>query len=71
VAEGATIRGSVVLPKAVVGRGTLVADSVLGVGARLGEGVRAVEGTVVGDEVDVPDGTTLTGWRLPDPSDAR
>jgi mannose-1-phosphate guanylyltransferase len=71
VAEGATVRGSVLLPKAVVGRGAVVADSVLGAGARLGERARLADGSAVGDEVDVPDGMTLSGGRVPDPADAR
>ena len=77
VAEGATVRGSVLLPKAVVGRNAEVVDSVVGAGAHLEEGARVLAGSAVGDEVEVAGGTTLAAERLPDgerrpdPADAR
>lgn len=68
VASGAVVEGSVLLPGVKVGVGAVVQDSIVGPGATIGVNARVEGGSVVGDAVEVPEGATLAGARVPEPS---
>jgi mannose-1-phosphate guanylyltransferase len=66
IGPGAVVSSSVVLAGAVVGAGARVQDSIIGARARVGAGAALAGGTVLGDDAVVPDGTLLTGARIPE-----
>lgn len=68
VAAGAVVRDSVLLPGSSVAAGARVEGSVLGAGAVVGPGAVVTGLSVVGDDAEVPAGSTLDGVRLPDGS---
>jgi mannose-1-phosphate guanylyltransferase len=69
VEAGAEVSGSVIGEGARVAAGARVADSVIGPGATVGEGCFLTEGCVIGDDVDVPAGTSLAHGLMPEPVD--
>jgi mannose-1-phosphate guanylyltransferase len=69
VADGAEVDGSVIGEGATVGAGSLVADSVIGPRATVGERCSLRAGTLVGDDVEVPDGTEIANGLMPEPED--
>jgi len=66
IGAGAIVSHSVVFAGAHVGPGALVQDAIIGARAHVGAGAVLDGGTVVGDDVAVPDGTRLTGARIPE-----
>jgi mannose-1-phosphate guanylyltransferase len=68
VEDGAAVRGSVIFPGAVVRAGAVVEDSIVGPRATIGVGARVIDGSVVGDDVTIDDGATLTAARVPEPA---
>jgi mannose-1-phosphate guanylyltransferase len=68
VAAGAVVRDSVLLPGATVAAGARVEGSMLGAGAVVGPGAVVTGLSVVGNDAEVPAGSTLDGVRLPDDS---
>jgi mannose-1-phosphate guanylyltransferase len=67
VDPGGQVHGSVLFPGAVVRPGAMVRDSVVGPRAVVGEGAVVEAGSVLGDDVIVPDGAQLSGARVPEP----
>lgn len=67
IAAGAGVERSVLMPGAVVGAGATVADSIVGPRAVVGPGARLVGGSILGDDVELPEGAVLDGGRLPEP----
>jgi mannose-1-phosphate guanylyltransferase len=65
VADGAVVEGSVLLPGARVGAGAVVRGSVLGARARVGAGATLDGDVVLGDDVEVAEGASLAGVRVP------
>jgi mannose-1-phosphate guanylyltransferase len=63
VAPGASLRGSVVLGGARIGRGARIAASVVGPGAEVGEGA-SLDGCVIGPDADVAAGSVLSEARV-------
>jgi mannose-1-phosphate guanylyltransferase len=68
IQAGAKVEGSVVLPGATIGRDALVRDAVVGAGSTIGRSCVVESGSVVGFDVDVPEGSHLAGARVPDGS---
>jgi len=66
IAAGAIVSRSVLLAGAAVGEGALVRDAIIGARAQVGAGALLDGGTVVGDDVVVPDGAQLSGVRIPE-----
>jgi mannose-1-phosphate guanylyltransferase len=66
VEAGAVVRHSVVLPGSRIGRDALVDGSIIGARSHVGASVRLTGLSVVGDDVDLPEGTILDGARVPD-----
>ncbi|MGZ4708296.1 MAG: sugar phosphate nucleotidyltransferase [Acidimicrobiales bacterium] len=66
VEAGAVVRHSVVLPSSRVASGALVDGSIVGARSTVGPSARLTGLTVIGDDVDLPGGTTLDGARVPD-----
>lgn len=65
IGKDAAVASSVLWEGVVVGEGSSVANSVIGRRARLGKGVRAVDGCMLSDDVVVADGAQLPpGLRL-------
>ena len=54
------------LAGAVIGEGARIQDAIIGARAHVGAGASLDGGTVLGDEAVVPDGTQLTGARIPE-----
>jgi mannose-1-phosphate guanylyltransferase len=67
VAAGAEVERSVLLPGAVVAAGARVADSIVGPRAVVGTEARLIGGSILGDDVELPEGAVLDGGRLPEP----
>jgi mannose-1-phosphate guanylyltransferase len=65
VGEGAVVRDSLLLDGAAVGARAEVRCSIVGKGATIGDGASLDEMTVVGDGVEVPAGSVLSGQRIP------
>jgi ADP-glucose pyrophosphorylase len=59
------VADSVLLPGAVVGKGAVVDHSILGRGARVGDGAEVTGVSVLGDDYVVEPGAHLDGARLP------
>jgi mannose-1-phosphate guanylyltransferase len=68
IQAGAKVEGSVVLPGATIGRDALVRDAVVGARSTIGGSCVVESGSVVGFDVAVPEGSHLTGARVPDGS---
>jgi mannose-1-phosphate guanylyltransferase len=68
VASGAVVSEAVVLRGASIGPGAVVRDAIIGARAVVGAGATVVAGSVVGDNVSVPDGAYLSGTRIPEES---
>ncbi|MEQ1788401.1 MAG: NDP-sugar synthase, partial [Acidimicrobiales bacterium] len=68
IGDGAIVSGSVVFAGADIGAGALVRDAIIGARSRVGAGAVLEEGTVVGDDVVVPNGAHLIGVRIPEES---
>jgi len=66
IGPGAVVRDSVVLPGSRIGAGAVIDGSVVGARSRIGGSARLTDLTVVGDDVEVPDGASLEGARVPD-----
>jgi mannose-1-phosphate guanylyltransferase len=66
IGAGAVVSSSVVLAGAVIGPGARIHDAIIGARAHVGAGASLDGGTVLGDEAVVPDGTQLTGARIPE-----
>jgi mannose-1-phosphate guanylyltransferase len=66
IGAGAVVSSSVVLAGAVIGPGARIHDAIIGARAHVGAGAALDGGTVLGDEAVVPDGTQLTGARIPE-----
>jgi mannose-1-phosphate guanylyltransferase len=66
IGAGALVSSSVVLAGAVIGPGARIHDAIIGARAHVGAGASLDGGTVLGDEAVVPDGTQLTGARIPE-----
>lgn len=66
VADGAKVERSVLLPGAQIGPGARVVASLVGAGARIERGADLDELCVIGDAVEVADGSVLRGRRVPD-----
>lgn len=66
IESGAIVSRSVVLADAVVGGGALVSDAIIGARARVGGGAMLDGGTVVGDDVVIPEGARLSRVRIPE-----
>jgi len=67
VASGATVQDSVVMGGVAIGSGSTVHHSIVATGSIVGDGAALSELSVIGNDVDVPAGATLTGDRLPGP----
>lgn len=65
VERRAAVRGSVLLPGAVVGQGAVVRDTIIGPRAVVEEGAVVDGGSVIGDDVVIPAGARLSGIRAP------
>ena len=65
VEPGAVVEASAVHAGAVIGAGALVRDSVVGSGASIGARARVSGGTLVGEDVQIAEGATLAGVRVP------
>jgi NDP-sugar pyrophosphorylase family protein len=65
VERGAHVENSVLLPGARVGVGAQVVGSILGHDCVVGAGCELSPVTVVGDDVEVPEGTRLADARVP------
>lgn len=68
IGAGAVVERSVVLDGAVVGDDATIRASVVGWRARVGAAAVVVDGSVLGCEVEVPDGEHLDGRRIPAPA---
>jgi len=66
VEQGAVVRDSALLPGAVIGRGAVVESTIVGAGSVVGAGARLSGLSVIGDDIEIEDGTELDGARLPD-----
>ncbi len=67
VASGSTVRRSLVMAGASIGRDAVLDGTIVGVGACIGEGA-SLDNCVIGDAVDVPPGDALAGARVPEPA---
>lgn len=68
IADGAVVSDAVVFAGARIGPGALVQDAIIGARAQVGAGAVVDGGSVVGDEVRVPEGARLTGVLIPEES---
>jgi mannose-1-phosphate guanylyltransferase len=66
VEAGAEVVGSVLLPGAVIRSGATVRDAVIGPRAVVGRGASVTAGSMLGDDVVVPEGAQLSGARIPE-----
>jgi mannose-1-phosphate guanylyltransferase len=66
VRAGAVVRHSVLLPDVLVASGAVVEGSIIGARSRVGASARLTGLTVVGNDVDLAEGLTLDGARVPD-----
>ena len=69
VGRNARIDGSVLFARAVVGNGATVTDSIVGASAVVGAAATVVGRSVLGNDVEVDGGATLSGVVLPPPDD--
>jgi len=69
IAERALVTGSLVAEGATIGSGAKVTDALVGAGASIGADVQLGPLSVVGDDVHVPAGSSLSAaQRIPDPA---
>ncbi len=72
VADGARIERSVVLEGALIGAASVVSDSIIGPGARIGPNAVLSDQTIVGASADVPPHSRISGGRVqPGPREDR
>jgi len=69
IEAGAGVTGSVIGEGARIATGARVAASVVGPGATIGERCSVTDGSVIGDDVEVPAGTVLAHRLMPEPTD--
>ena len=69
VGRNARINGSVLFARAVVGNGATVTDSIVGASAVVGAAATVVGRSVLGNDVEVDGGASLSGAVLPPPED--
>ena len=69
VGRNARINGSVLFARAVVGNGATVTDSIVGASAVVGAAATVVGRSVLGNDVEVDGGASLSGVVLPPPED--
>jgi mannose-1-phosphate guanylyltransferase len=67
IGRNARVEGSVIFSRAVVGNGATVTDSIVGASAVVGDAATVTALSVLGNEVEVDGGATLTGAILPAP----
>ncbi|QGG95823.1 sugar phosphate nucleotidyltransferase [Actinomarinicola tropica] len=65
VAAGAVVEDALVLPGATIGAGAVVRRSIVGTRAVVGEGAQVVDVSVLGEDVEVAAGATLSDARVP------
>jgi mannose-1-phosphate guanylyltransferase len=68
VAAGAVVERSVVFAGCAIGAGAVVRDAILGGRVTVGAGAVVDAGSVVGDDVVIPNGARLSGVRIPEES---
>ena len=69
IGRNARIDGSVVFSRAVIGNGATVTGSIVGASAVVGDAATVADLSVLGNEVDVDGGASLSGAVLPVPED--
>jgi mannose-1-phosphate guanylyltransferase len=69
IGRNARVEGSIIFSRAIVGNGAQVHDSIVGASAVVGDATTVASLSVLGNDVEVEGGTTLSGVLLPPPEE--